>query len=571
MEIAGEMLKGKTMIVYLPLKPEMAKLNNLPVKLPILAEDLPLAIDRDKIDLEVILRGLKAQYLNEPDDYYGSYLQFYCYEAFKKALGDNELERALGFLEDAAKISRDYRYHFYLGLYYKQTGNYQLCEIELKRSVEMNPDFYVGLYEIGRLLQSNGDYEEAANYFLQSIEKSGGNFSLPFLGIVDVFISSGEYGQAMEIMNRIPRSFPLYPEILLRKGVSLNELQRFGEAEKVFDECIAIENRWQCFYNRSFSRSRQGKLWDSLEDLRRAYKISGEIDVLYEEAIAEKNLGLLDEALEHCEEYYFHTRDDKALFLLVKILDMLGRYEEALKYLEKGDYSELKNTILFHRDLEKGKAISGLVFDNPISQAAYLSTLASINKGTISREAGGLVKRGRLDIEALINHLLKFDISGMRQRVTFFQRGTIPKSARIVSLKEVGIYVSILKTLLDFPSPSDLLSYSMAFLISGLGTTTAAFRILLHILRWRRSGMAFNLELFLDEYLEEIRDLDFQLGLRIARLLEEGPIDIDTIGESGIEDLEGFVLSLLSALEKGTIDQLDTNDENLKEYLKLLI
>ena len=42
MEIAGEMLKGKTMIVYLPLKPEMAKLNNLPVKLPILAEDLPL-------------------------------------------------------------------------------------------------------------------------------------------------------------------------------------------------------------------------------------------------------------------------------------------------------------------------------------------------------------------------------------------------------------------------------------------------------------------------------------------------------------------------------------------------
>ncbi len=83
--------------------------------------------------------------------------------------------------------------------------------------------------------------------------------------------------------------------------------------------------------------------------------------------------------------------------------------------------------------------------------------------------------------------------------------------------------------------------------------------------------MAFNLELFLDEYLEEIRDLDFQLGLRIARLLEEGPIDIDSIGESGIEDLEGFVLSLLSALEKGTIDQLDTNDENLKEYLKLLI
>jgi len=564
-------LKGKTVIIYLPLKPEMAKLNNLPVRLPILAEDLPLAIDRDKIELEVVLRGLKAHYINEPDDYYGSYLQFYCYEAFKKAIGDNELERSLGFLEDAAKISRDYRYHFYKGLYYRQTGNGELCEIELKRSVEMNPDFYVGFYEIGKLLRSNGDYEEAANYFLQSIEKSEGKFALPFLGIVDTYISSGEYGQAMEIMNSIPRSFSLYSEILLRKGVVLNELQRFGEAEKVFDECIAIENRWQCFYNRSFSRSRQGKLWASLEDLRRAHEISGEVDVLYEEAIAEKNLGLLDEALEHCEEYYFHTGDEKALFLLVRILDMLGRYEKALKYLEKGDYSELKNTVLFHRGLAKGKAIAGLVFDNPITQAAYLSTLADIDKSTISREAGGLVTQGRLDIGSLISHLMKFDIAGMRERTTSFQMGMIPETSRIASLGEAGVYVSILKTLLDLPSRRDLLSYSMAFLISGLGTTTAVFRILLHVLRWRRSGMAFNLELFLDEYLEEIRDLDFQLGLRITKLLEEGPIDIDTIDESGIEDIEGFVLSMLSALEKGTIDQLDTNDENLKEYLKLLV
>ncbi|MDI9376125.1 MAG: hypothetical protein QM447_10420, partial [Thermotogota bacterium] len=128
-------MKGKTVIIYLPLKPEMAKLNNLPVRLPILAEDLPLAIDRDKIELEVVLRGLKAHYINEPDDYYGSYLQFYCYEAFKKAIGDNELERSLGFLEDAAKISRDYRYHFYKGLYYR------LKQLFIKNGVVPEPNY----------------------------------------------------------------------------------------------------------------------------------------------------------------------------------------------------------------------------------------------------------------------------------------------------------------------------------------------------------------------------------------------------------------------------------------------
>jgi len=49
-------------IVYLPLKPEVAKRLNLPLKLPILAEDLVLITDQNNIPLDVILRGLEEQY-----------------------------------------------------------------------------------------------------------------------------------------------------------------------------------------------------------------------------------------------------------------------------------------------------------------------------------------------------------------------------------------------------------------------------------------------------------------------------------------------------------------------------
>ncbi len=51
----------KYAIVYLDLDPDYAKLNNLPVKLPLLAEDFQKARATNKIPLEYILRGLEAE------------------------------------------------------------------------------------------------------------------------------------------------------------------------------------------------------------------------------------------------------------------------------------------------------------------------------------------------------------------------------------------------------------------------------------------------------------------------------------------------------------------------------
>jgi len=73
-KVVGDSLKDKTVLVYLPLKPEMAKANNLPVKLPVLVEDMKNITDRDRIDLDVIIRGLEAQSRIERNDYYESYL-----------------------------------------------------------------------------------------------------------------------------------------------------------------------------------------------------------------------------------------------------------------------------------------------------------------------------------------------------------------------------------------------------------------------------------------------------------------------------------------------------------------
>lgn len=563
-------LKGKTVLVYLPLKQEMAKLNNLPVKLPVLAQDMPLIVDSDKIELDIILRGLEAQFENSPDDYYGSYLQYYYYEAFKRALSESDFKEAVLFLEKAGKLKKDYRYHFYYGLYYREVGDLELAEIELRKTLEKNSDFYVGYYELGRLLQSREEWEEAARFYIQSIEKSAGQFALPFVGVIDTYIAAGAYSSALEIMDRVGESFPLRSEVLLRKGVVLNVLERFEEARKTFEKCLRLERSWRCRYNRAYSLARLGRPIQALQDLRTAYKLAGEKDILYEIAIAEKNLGLAQDALSHCDEYYTSSKDEKGLFLMVRLLDMLGEYERALDLLEGTEYGELRNTVLFHMGFERGTLAQGLSFEDPIVQSVYNSELERISRESVPEAVSPFIRAGSLDLEYLVEFLLTHGSVEVRERVSRFLEGRIPEEDRRVSLEEAGLYASILLEIRNHPSGRELLSYTLPFLMSGRGFVTAAFRILLHVLVWKSAGIRFSGELFLDEYLEELRDLDWEFSTRLARFIQEGAMDIDTLEEEGTEDLEDFVLLLVSALEKGTLDELDLKGNPLKAYIEQL-
>ncbi|HDP77477.1 MAG TPA: hypothetical protein ENN47_04670 [Mesotoga infera] len=557
-------MKDKTVLVYLPLKPEMAKANNLPVKLPVLVEDMKYITDRDRIDLDVIIRGLEAQSRIERNDYYESYLLYYYFEAFKRALNSGNHEEARQFLEKAARVRKDYRYHFYLGLLLREEEKVELSEIELKKSVEMNEEFYIGYYELGRLLQIQEDYDDAVSSYMKSIEKSGGQFPLPLVAAIDCFISKGEYGTALEIIERVKKGFPLLTDVLLRKGVILNELQKYSLAEEAFTDCIGLENDWKSFYNRAYSRARQGKLYAALEDLRTAYDLSRNTEILYEMAIAEKNMGMLEDSLSHCESYYSDTKDEKALVLRARILDMLGEYDAAIETLDD-TLLELRNTILLHKSLTEGKVVSNLSFQDAINESFYNYLMEKYPDLQLLEP--DFLESGVIDVENLMDLLSDAHDENTIRRVSGFYEGMIPRETKEITLSQVGLFAEMVSQLVLFPSQQDYLSYLMAFIVSGNGRATAIFRTLIYLLRWSLSGFPFRIELFVDEYLEELKDLDFDFALKIAKLIEYGGTDIDTLQEEIRADPEDVTLAIINALDKGTISELKTRDESLDKYI----
>jgi hypothetical protein len=153
------------------------------------------------------------------------------------------------------------------------------------------------------------------------------------------------------------------------------------------------------------------------------------------------------------------------------------------------------------------------------------------------------------------------------QRVSYFYEGMIPRETMETTLFQVGLFTEMISQLDFLPSQQDYLSYLMAFIVSGNGRTTAIFRTLIYLLRWTVSGFPFRIELFIDEYLEELKDLDFDFALKIAKLVEYGGTDIDTLEEEDHSDPEDVTLAIINALDKGTISELKTQDESLNRYI----
>jgi len=107
----------KTAIVYLPIKPEKAKEMNLPLKVPVLAKDLPKILDENTIPIDVLIRGLEAQFEISKDEYYLSYLLYFYYEKVKIFMNKGDYRAAQEHLRKVGALKKDYRYDFFSALW----------------------------------------------------------------------------------------------------------------------------------------------------------------------------------------------------------------------------------------------------------------------------------------------------------------------------------------------------------------------------------------------------------------------------------------------------------------------
>ncbi len=325
-------------ILYLHLRPELAKAKNLPIRLPIRIEDASSLHPERPIPLETIFRGLESQYQKEPDDYYRSYYLFFLFEMIKLHVDTKEIDDALQLVETAQQISpEDFRVPFYTGYIARSQGFWGEAEGHYRDAIQRNPTFGPACFELGEVLIEKGEEEEAIPVFehLVTIDPL---FLPAYLKLGDLSLKSGNLEEAkLWYEQSLVRSSHSFTPSLVRLGVLLNTEQRFEQATEILRQAIKVDtNLFEGHYNLAFALQRMEKPFQAIIHLKRCIEIhpdafgpKNQLFLLY------KQMGLYDEAW----ELGASINDEQFSWNWFRFLLVMGQWERAWEVEGKLDDS----------------------------------------------------------------------------------------------------------------------------------------------------------------------------------------------------------------------------------------
>lgn len=396
-------------ILYLQLRPEMAKGKNLPVRLPICIEDAPLLHPDQAIPLDIVFRGLERQYQTHPDEYYRSYYLFFLFEMVKSNIREEKTDHAQTLMDRAKTIApQDYRVPFYLGILARNQGLLGEAENHFRLSILSNPRFQYGYFELGQILIEKAEYDEAVEVIEHLLEIDP-DFLPAYIKLGDLFFQRGDLKSAKLCYEKSSDfSSETFTPARIRLGVLYHTEQRFEEARKVLEEALErAPESLEGHYNLAFSLYRLGKPFKAIHHLRRAVEIAPQIFGPKNELfLIYKNLGLYDEAYDF-EKIY--GPDVEACFQInrIQMLALTGKHIEAKSLLDELDDSlgmlkvELRQRIERQQDAETrlGKAKP---FDlvSYVSRGQIMNQVPAAHHHLLHAVAQGVIPHKELDQSA---------------------------------------------------------------------------------------------------------------------------------------------------------------------------
>ncbi|QAV33392.1 tetratricopeptide repeat protein [Fervidobacterium changbaicum] len=518
-------------IVYLPIKPEVAKRLNLPVKLPVLAEDLLLITDQNSIPIDVILRGLEEQYSIEKSEYWKSYLLYFLYEKFKILINEGKFDEAQQVLKRARDLQEDYRYYFYNAILQAKLGNYELAEIEFKQSLALNPNFSLAYYELGNVLFAKKDYDEAMEAYTKAYQTDP-NFLLPLLKIGDIYMELGQLSDAEVIYRSIVQKlesselsaegikFEPMPEAYLRLGVVYNLRQQYEKAEEIFKKGLEIAKKPEIMYNLAYTLTRLGKHFQAyglLLELSKQYETP---EVLNELGILQRRLGLYEEAYQTFEKVQDDFREN---FERIQFFVGKRKYDDEFENEMKGS-EELVEKIEF----------------------PFQDALETIVQSTNDD--------GELIVE---------DFLGLTKTEPILKDVTVADTKNFPYIL-AGMYIAGTDPIIMEKNTTKLTLLTMGAGLP-LACSTAILRLYQHILSGDK-----NIDHIIEDIRGEIEEIHFLFSTRLTSLLES---PLDDFFDVDCADYETFAINLFKAVgyqpSNEEIEQIE--DEILRKTTKFFM
>ena len=220
---------------------------------------------------------------------------------------------------------------------WRQCGIYRGPIIYYRTALENNPDFWLGHYNLGVVLEKAGGRFEAAKHYEQLLRVQP-DHSEALCNLAAILIREGRYQEAADHLKIALKVHPDYPEIQNNMGLALMHMGRPREAIEYSAEAIRLRpDFYEAHCNLADAFFDAGRFPEAVEQYEQALRLQpDQPEYHYNVGVALANTGRYQEAVPHFEQAirlrpsYLAAHNNLAA-MLVKI----GRSQEAIEHYEK--------------------------------------------------------------------------------------------------------------------------------------------------------------------------------------------------------------------------------------------
>ena len=294
--------------------------------------------------------------------------------SIKLLVSQNKLSRALSEIQ---RFLEDYPDNSY-GLFQEANIMYLLGDIEkAKEKFQYIVDNqlesqYASLYKLGEISYMNEDFDSAYKYFIRNIETSPYKEKYSIIGVSRIFLETGEYDKAIEVLHKYSDMNDL--DVLIQKANALRKIHKYKEAYEIlmnnnFDE---NEDTLRDYYiikgivetELSMFEEAEKSLLTALSYSKNKYENKVKTELAYTYYLSDQ----LDKALELAQDV-MDSADNKyhgkAIIILGQIYMKKYEYEKAYDYFVKSleynyyrdprGYLYISEVFMIQRDYENAQ------------------------------------------------------------------------------------------------------------------------------------------------------------------------------------------------------------------------
>jgi tetratricopeptide (TPR) repeat protein len=166
--------------------------------------------------------------------------------------------------------------HFFKGVVFGNTGQYDQAISELNKAIEMNPKFAEAYLNRGIVYaQAKGEYDQAISDFSKAIEIDPGDADAHLNRGLAYTISKGQYDQAFADFNRAIGIDPKLPMAYRNRGLAYRVKGQHDQAVVDFNKAIEINPKDSIAYiNRGLVYQGKGQYDQAISDFNKAIEIN---------------------------------------------------------------------------------------------------------------------------------------------------------------------------------------------------------------------------------------------------------------------------------------------------------